>query len=278
MGSAMAGHVLDQGYELTVHTRTPARAQPLLNRGAAWAATPAAATSGMDVVCSIVALPSDVEAIYLGESSILSAPNPPPIAIDLTTSGPGLAATIAAAGERVGTACLDAPVSGGDVGAKQGTLSIMVGGDVEALAAAMPILETFGATIVHQGPPGAGQHTKVVNQILVAAGMVGLAEALLYADRAGLDARRVLDSVGSGAAGSWAVTNLAPRIIDGDFEPGFFIDHLVKDLRIASETAAGHGLELSGLSLARRLYDRAVEAGMGRKGTQALYALLDGGE
>jgi 3-hydroxyisobutyrate dehydrogenase len=232
----------------------------------------------MDVVCSIVALPSDVEAIYLGESSILSAPNPPPIAIDLTTSGPGLAATIAAAGERVGTACLDAPVSGGDVGAKQGTLSIMVGGDVEAMTAAMPILETFGATIVHQGPPGAGQHTKVVNQILVAAGMVGLAEALLYADRAGLDARRVLDSVGSGAAGSWAVTNLAPRIIDGDFEPGFFIDHLVKDLRIAAETAADHGLKLSGLSLARRLYDRAVEAGMGRKGTQALYALLDGGE
>ena len=270
MGQSMARHVMDAGHRLRVHTRTRERAQPLLDAGAEWAASPQEAAEGTDVACSIVGYPEDVEAVMLGPDGVLAAERAPALVIDLTTSRPDLAVRIARAADARGAMAVDAPVSGGDLGARNGTLSIMCGGTATAVAAARPVLSAFGKTIVHQGPAGSGQHTKMVNQILIAGTMLGMAEALGYARRAGLDPERVLESVGGGAAASWSLANLAPRVLRGDFEPGFFCEHFLKDLRIALDGAQLMGLQLPCTAAAERTYASLCEAGFARRGTQAV--------
>lgn len=271
MGAPMAGHLMDAGHEVAVHTRTRSKAKTLEDRGAAWVENPAEAAADMDLVCTMVGFPRDVEACALGPQGILARMKPGAGFIDFTTSSPDLARRIAAAASPRGVQALDAPVSGGDIGARQATLSIMVGGDDDAFARFHPVLDSLGNTVVHQGPAGAGQHTKMVNQILVAAGMIGVCEALVYAQQAGLNPETVLQSVGSGAASSWALANLGPRILHDDFEPGFFVEHFVKDMGIALEECRRMELDLPGLTLASQLYQRVVDRGLGRKGTQALY-------
>lgn len=270
MGCSMAGHIMAAGHQVVVHTRTRARAEELLARGALWAADPAAAADGADVAISMVGLPEDVREVHLGGRGTLSARRAPSLLIDMTTSSPSLAVEIAAAAARVGCAALDAPVSGGDVGARSAALSIMVGGAESAFECARPLLGVMGKTIVHHGGPGTGQYAKLVNQVLVAASMVGVSEALAFAGAAGLNPHKVLESVSPGAAGSWTLTNLAPRILKGDMAPGFRVEHLVKDLRIAAAEARTRGLALPGLELAEGLYRALQDAGRGGLGTQAL--------
>jgi 3-hydroxyisobutyrate dehydrogenase len=274
MGSSMCGHVLDAGYSVTVTTRTRERAEPLLQRGATWADSPAEVAGAADVVFSIVGYPSDVRAVFLGDDGILAGAAPGSTAVDMTTSEPALAVEIHTAARERGVDAVDAPVSGGDVGAREARLSIMVGGDEAAVERVRPLLEVMGKTIVHQGDAGAGQHTKMVNQILIATGMIGVCEALLYGYRAGLDLERVMESVASGAAGSWSLSNYGPRMLAGDFAPGFVVDHFVKDMGIALAEAKRAELSLPGLALAEQLYVALQAQGSGRKGTHSLILAL----
>jgi 3-hydroxyisobutyrate dehydrogenase len=275
MGAAMAGHLLSAGHRLIVHSRSKSKAQSLLDRGAEWADSPAAAAEGADIAISMVGYPHDVESVHLGQCGTLAASRPPRLIIDMTTSRPLLAAHIADFAHAKHVASLDAPVSGGDIGAKNASLSIMVGGDKSAFDDALPILSIMGKTIIHQGGPGAGQHTKMVNQILIASNMMGACEGVLYAMKAGLDPMRVIESVGSGAAGSWSINNLGPRMIRRDFNPGFYVEHFIKDLEIALEEAARMNLALPGLALARHLYEATRAQGHDRLGTQALLLTLE---
>jgi len=274
MGLSMCGHVIDAGYRVTVHNRTPGRAEPLLARGAAWADTPAEVAAASDVVFGIVGYPVDVRSVYLGEHGVLAGAGAGGILVDMTTSEPSLAVEIYQAARAKGVAAVDAPVSGGDVGARNATLSIMVGGDEDVVERVRPLFEVMGKTVVLQGGPGAGQHTKALNQILVASGMIAISEALLYGFRAGLDLRTVLESVAPGAAGSWALSNYGPRMLDGNFEPGFLVEHFVKDMGIALEEAKRMNLALPGLALAQQLYVALKAQGYGRKGTQSLVLAL----
>lgn len=274
MGASMCGHVLDAGFPTTVYTRTRAKAEDLLSRGAAWADSPAEIAARSDVVFSIVGFPRDVREVYLGPNGVLAHLRPGGIAVDMTTSEPNLAIEIARSAREREQHAVDAPVSGGDIGAREARLSIMVGGEEEVVGALDPLFSAMGQTIVHQGPAGSGQHTKMVNQTLIASTMVGVCEALLYGARAGLDLRTVLRSVGGGAAASWSLTNLGPRIVDGDFAAGFFVDHFVKDLGIALAEAERAKLSLPGLALARQLYVALQAQGHGRDGTQALEIVL----
>lgn len=275
MGNAMAGHLLTAGHELTVFTRTKARAESLLQRGARWAASPQAAARAAETVCSMVGYPADVEAVIPGPEGALQAMKAGSLLIDFTTSRPSLAVTIARAAAERGVMALDAPVSGGDVGAREARLSIMAGGEKAAFDRALPLLQCLGKIIVHQGPAGCGQQAKMVNQILIAANIVGVCEGLLYARKAGLNPEAVLESVGGGAAASWSLAHLYPRILQGDYQPGFYVEHFIKDLQIALEEAARLNLDLPGLKLARRLYESVKENGGGRLGTQALILALE---
>jgi len=270
----MCTHLLRAGYPLTVHTRTRAKAAPQLAAGAAWADSARAVALASDVVFTMVGFPSDVREVVLGEEGVLAGLRAGGILVDMTTSEPALAVELAEAARARGSWAIDAPVSGGDVGAREARLSIMVGGHADALAVVRPALETLGRTIVHQGGPGTGQHTKMVNQTLIASNMIGVCEAMLYAQRAGLDPERVLESVSGGAAGSWSLANLAPRLLKGDFAPGFYVEHFVKDMEIALREAERMQLDLPGLALARRLYERVVALGHARSGTQALVLAL----
>jgi 3-hydroxyisobutyrate dehydrogenase len=274
MGLSMCGHVLDAGYAVTVHNRTRERAEPLLEKGASWADSPAAVAAASDVVCSIVGYPADVREVSLCGHGALSGAREGSVIVDLTTSEPSLAVEIAKRAAKKGVASIDAPVSGGDVGARNATLSIMVGGDEDAVERVRGLLEVMGKTIVRQGGPGAGQHTKMVNQTLIASGMIGVCEALLYAYKAGLDLETVLESVAPGAAGSWSLTNYAPRMLKGDFEPGFVVEHFVKDMGIALAEARRMKLSLPGLALAQQLYVALMAQGKGRKGTHSLILAL----
>ena len=274
MGQSMAGHLLTAGFDLTIFSRTKEKASKLLAQGAAWANSPREVAELSDVVFTMVGFPSDVREVILGENGVLSGSEKGKVLVDMTTSEPSLAEEIAHHAKAKGVLSLDAPVSGGDVGARNGVLSIMIGGDSEVASALQSCWDVMGKTIVHQGGPGAGQHTKMVNQTLVAAGMIGVCEALLYAHRAGLDLESVLRSVSSGAAGSWALSNLAPRIVAGDFEPGFYVEHFLKDIGIALAEAERMRLRLPGLNLAQELYRKVLAQGRGRKGTQALQLAL----
>jgi 3-hydroxyisobutyrate dehydrogenase len=266
----MCRHVLAKGFSVTVYNRTRDHAREVVEAGAAWAESPRQVAERSDVVVAIVGFPKDVRSVFLGEQGAVAGCRRGMILIDMSTSEPSLAQEIDSACAGRAAAGLDAPVSGGDVGAKNATLSIMVGGDPEAFAAARPIFECLGKTIVHQGPAGAGQHTKLVNQILIATNMIGVCEALVYGRRAGLDLPTVLQSVGGGAAASWSLTNLAPRIMRRDFEPGFFVEHFIKDMGIALDEARRMNLSLPGLALVNQLYLSVQAHGYGRKGTQAL--------
>ena len=270
----MCGHLIGGGYEATVYSRTRERAEVLLDAGAAWAGSPAEVAGVSDVVFVMVGVPADVREVVLGPAGVLSAIRPGGVVVDMTTSEPSLAREIFDAAKERDVESLDAPVSGGDVGARNAALSIMVGGDAATLERVRPLLEVMGKTIVHQGPAGAGQHTKMVNQTLIATGMIGVCEALLYAYRAGLDPETVLESVSGGAAGSWSLQNYAPRMLKGDFAPGFFVEHFIKDMEIALAEARRMDLALPGLALAHELYLALRAQGDGRCGTQALIRAL----
>ncbi len=275
MGRWMCQHLMTKGYAATVYNRTKERARPLLDAGAAWADTPRTVAERSDVVFAIVGFPKDVREVFLGPEGVLAGSRSGLAVVDMTTSEPSLAREIHAAAKAKGVAALDAPVSGGDVGARNAALSIMVGGEADVLEALRPLLESMGKTIVHQGGAGAGQHTKMVNQILIATSMIGVCEALLYGWKAGLDLKTVLQSVGGGAAASWSLNNLGPRIIDRNFEPGFFVEHFIKDMGIALDEAKRMNLSLPGLALANQLYIALQAQGFGRKGTQALSLALE---
>ena len=274
MGRWMCQHLLQAGYAVTVFNRTPSKLQPLIEAGAQAATSPRQVAETSDVIITMLGYPEDVRDVILGSQGVLAGCQTGNIVVDMTTSQPELAVEIAKQCAEQGVHAIDAPVSGGDIGAQNGTLSIMLGGEAEPVNALTPLWEIMGKTFVHQGPPGAGQHTKMVNQTLVAAGMVGVCEALLYAQRAGLDLSTVLQSVSQGAAGSWALSNLGPRIIDNQFDPGFFVEHFVKDMKIALQEAQQMGLEMPGLQLAQELYQEVVSNGHARLGTHALQLSL----
>lgn len=274
MGHSMAGHILDSGYDLCVHTRTRAKADDLVNRGAVWAESVKDLAANSDVIISIVGYPQDVAQIYLDSDGILESAAAGSLAIDMTTSDPALAVKLEAQGRGKGIQTLDAPVSGGDLGARNATLSIMAGGEQAVFNTALPLLQVMGKNIVYQGPAGSGQHTKMANQIAIAAGMVGVCEALAYAKKAGLDPDTVLTSIGQGAAGSWSLNNLGPRMLKGDFAPGFYVKHFIKDMTIAEDSAQGLNLNTPGLILAKTLYEKLVDTGCENDGTQALFKLF----
>jgi 3-hydroxyisobutyrate dehydrogenase len=275
MGKSMAGHLLRAGYPLSVYTRTRARAESLIAAGATWCDTAAELARNSEVILTIVGFPADVEQVYFGPAGILAHAARGAVVIDLTTSSPALAQRIHAEAGSCGLAALDAPVSGGDRGAREATLAIMVGGEAETLAAVLPLLQCLGKNIVHQGPAGSGQFTKMANQIAIASGMLGVCEALAYAKKAGLDPTKVLQSIGGGAAGSWSLNNYGPRIIAGDFAPGFFVKHFIKDLGIAVRSAEELGLGTPGLALAKKMYEKLADEGWAESGTHALFKLYD---
>lgn len=274
MGSSMCSHLIDAGFSATVYSRTKQKAESLIAKGAAWASSPKEVAAASDIVFSIVGFPSDVREVLLGADGALAGAAPGSVLVDMTTSQPSLAVEIDAAARVRNVHSIDAPVSGGDVGAKNGTLSIMIGGETVVVDALQPLWQAMGKTIVHQGPAGSGQHTKMVNQILISSGMIGVCEALLYGHQAGLDLKTVLQSVGSGAAGSWSLNNLGPRIIDNNFDPGFYVEHFIKDMGIALEEAHRLGLCLPGLALAQQLYHAVMAQGLGRRGTHSLQLAL----
>jgi 3-hydroxyisobutyrate dehydrogenase len=274
MGRSMVGQLIHAGYRTTVMNRSPEKAQSLVDAGATRVDSPAQVAAVSDVIFTIVGLPSDVESVILGNDGVMSAAKPGSILVDMTTSRPSLAQQIAEIAAEKQIMAIDAPVSGGDVGAKTGTLSIMIGGDAATVQQLDPLFQLMGKTIVYQGGPGCGQHTKMVNQTLIAAGMIAMCEGLLYATKAGLDLPTVLQSVSSGAAGSWSLSNLGPRIVDRNFDPGFFVEHFIKDMGIALDEAQQMNLCLPGLALAHQLYQAVKAQGYEKNGTHALMLAL----
>jgi 3-hydroxyisobutyrate dehydrogenase len=275
MGRSMCGHLLAGGHGVQIYSRTRSKAEDLIARGARWADSPAAAVRGADIVFTMVGLPSDVREVYFGESGIFGGVKPGTVLVDMTTTEPRLAVEIADRARALSATAVDAPVSGGDVGARNATLSIMIGGDPAGVERVRPFFELMGKNLVHQGGPGAGQHTKMSNQIVIAGTMIGVVESLLYATRAGLDLETMLRSIRSGAAGCWTIENLAPRVIARNFDPGFMVEHFIKDMGIALAEAEKMNLSLPGLGLAKQLYESVRAIGYGRKGTQALLLALE---
>ncbi|AZU64906.1 NAD(P)-dependent oxidoreductase [Neobacillus mesonae] len=271
MGKSMASHLMTAGYPLVVYSRTKEKAKELVEKGAYWAPTPKEVAEKATVIFTMVGYPADVEEVYLGENGLIQHGGSGSYFIDMTTSAPSLAVKIYQEAKKRGIHAIDAPVSGGDVGAREAKLSIMAGGDSEAFEAVRPILAYLGTNIVYQGKPGSGQHTKMCNQIAIASNMIGVCEAIIYAEKAGLDPETVLQSISTGAAGSWSLSNLAPRMLNGNFEPGFYIKHFIKDMKIAIDEAEQMGMEVPGLALAKSLYDQLAEKGEENSGTQALY-------
>ena len=275
MGLPMCAHAMSRSSATTVYNRTMAKAQPLLEKGARWADSPKAVAARSDVVFTIVGFPPDVREVYLSENGVLAGARPGTVVVDMTTTEPSLAREIYAAARAKGVHAVDAPVSGGDVGAREARLSIMVGGDREAVDRVMPLLETMGRSVVYQGPAGAGQHTKMCNQIVIAGTMIGMCESLIYGHKAGLDLETMLKSISGGAAGCWSLDNLAPRIIERNFDPGFFVEHFIKDMSIALDEAKRMNLSLPGLALVHQLYLTVEAQGHGKCGTHALMLALE---
>lgn len=275
MGRHMAGHLLQAGYELHINSRTQSSGLPLVEAGAVWHDNPSSVAAACDVLLTIVGYPSDVESIYLEDGGILDSARPGTIVIDMTTSSPALAERIASAAAQRGILALDAPVSGGDVGARNAKLAIMVGGDETAFDRVLPLFQLMGSNIVRMGEPGSGQHTKMANQIAIASTMIAVAESISYAKRAGLDPDLALSVIGTGAASGFLLNELGRRMIRDDFTAGFFVHHFVKDMTIAMEEAARMKLDLPGLALAKSLYEKLVDGGYGEDGTQALYRIYN---
>jgi len=274
MGSSMAGHILAEGHELFVHNRTRKKAEGLLNSGAHWCAFPAEVAGITDLVFTIVGHPADVYDVYLGDKGLLSIKGSCRVMVDMTTSQPSLARSIALKALDLGIQILDAPVSGGDIGAREARLAIMVGGAKEAFEKVLPLFRCMGKDISLMGGPGAGQHTKMCNQILIAGTMIGVCESLMYASKLGLDQKSVIDIIGKGAAGSWCINNLGPRIVNEEHDPGFVVEHFIKDMEIALQESGVAGLSLPGLALVHQLYLAVKAQGHGRSGTQALFLAL----
>lgn len=275
MGVSMAGHLIDHGYSLFVYNRTKEKANTLLQSGASWCNSPAVVAENSDIIFTIVGFPNDVEEVYFGQDGIFSKINTGSIVVDMTTTAPSLAVRIDAEAKTKNVGAVDAPVSGGDVGAKNGTLSIMVGGDREHVDTVMPLFEIMGKNIVYEGKAGSGQHTKMCNQITIAGTMIGVCESLLYGYKAGLDLNVMLEAISGGAAGCWTLNNLAPRIVKRNFDPGFYVEHFIKDMEIALAEARRMDLCLPGLALVHQLYKAVQAQGHGRKGTHALTLALE---
>ncbi|MCS6860229.1 MAG: NAD(P)-dependent oxidoreductase [Abditibacteriales bacterium] len=275
MGRWMCEHVMNKGFPMTVYNRTKAKAQPLLDKGATWVDSPRAVAENADVIFTMVGFPADVRETVLGEHGTLAGAQPGSVLVDMTTTEPSLAQEIYAKAQAKGVFSVDAPVSGGDVGAREARLSIMVGGDKEVVDALQPLFEAMGKNIVYQGGPGAGQHTKMCNQIIIAGTMIGMCECLLYGYKAGLNLETMLACIARGAAQCWALDNLAPRILKRNFDPGFFVEHFIKDMGIALDEAKRMGLSLPGLALVHQLYLAVQAQGHGRKGTHALMLALE---
>lgn len=273
MGKSMAKHILKAGYPLSVNSRTKEKAEELLNIGASWKASVRELAKESDIIITMIGYPKDVEDVYLGENGIVQAAKPGTYVIDMTTSQSALAKKIYEKASVKQISALDAPVSGGDIGAREARLAIMVGGDKEAFEKCLPLFEVLGQNIVYQGEAGAGQHTKMCNQIAIASGMIGVCEAIAYAEKSGLDPMNVLKSISTGAAGSWSLSNLAPRMLADDFEPGFFVKHFIKDMGIALEESSHMEINTPGLELAYKLYEKLAESGEENSGTQALLKL-----
>ncbi|MCG6155670.1 NAD(P)-dependent oxidoreductase [Rubinisphaera sp. ICM_H10] len=274
MGRSMAGHLIKAGFSLSVYSRTKEKSQDVLDQGAQWCDSPKAVAEQSDVVFAIVGFPKDVREVFLGEQGTLAGAKEGSVLVDMTTSEPSLAVEIYEAAKAKGVHAVDAPVSGGDIGARNAALSIMIGGDEDVVTALNPCWEAMGKTIVYQGKAGSGQHTKMVNQTLIATGMIGVCEALLYAYKAGLDLETVMKSVSSGAAGSWSLSNYGPRMMKNDFDPGFFVEHFIKDMGIALAEARRMQISLPGLAMAQQLYISLQALGHGRDGVQALVLAL----
>lgn len=274
MGKSMAGHLIDKGYEVNVYNRTKSKADDLVEKGATWCDTIATLSEKSDIIISIVGYPKDVESIYLSQDGILNHAKANSIVIDMTTSSPALAHDIYEKAKERNIKSLDAPVSGGDVGAKNAALTIMVGGDQEAYNQVEDIFNLLGKNVVYQGKSGNGQHTKLSNQIAIAAGMLGVAEAIIYAEEAGLDIDKVFNSIEHGAAGSWSLSNLGPRMVKEDYAPGFYVKHFIKDMKLAIEESEKMGLYMPGLLKAKEVYDALSKAGYDDNGTQAVIQLL----
>ncbi|CAH0479363.1 unnamed protein product [Peronospora belbahrii] len=276
MGASMVGHILKKGYEVTVFNRTLSKCESIKEQGAQVARSPAEVAKVSDIVFGILGYPSDVRKVFLDpEWGVLSSIRSGGVIVDMTTSEPSLAKEIYEAAKLKGVSSLDAPVSGGDIGAREGTLSIMVGGDSNTVESMLPLFEIMGKNIRHMGGAGAGQHTKMVNQILIATNMIGVVEGLLYAQKSGLDVEEAIRAVSAGAAGSWSISNLGPRIAKRDFDPGFFVEHFVKDMGIALKEANSMNLSLPGLALANQLYTAVKAQGHGRLGTQSLMLAME---
>jgi 3-hydroxyisobutyrate dehydrogenase len=275
MGQPMCGHLMDAGYAAIVHTRSQEKAQPLLDKGATWADTPSGLVQNADVVFTMVGMPGEVRDVYFEEGGVLEACKNGQIIVDMTTTEPSLAKEIAEACAEKGAYAIDAPVSGGDVGAINGTLSIMVGGNKEAVDAVMPLLQIMGKTVSYMGEPGMGQHTKMCNQITLSGTMIGVAQALIYGAKAGLDLETLLAAISKGAAGCWVLDNLAPKMMVHDFEPGFYVEHYLKDLEIALRESLIMDLDLPGLKQATELYKLVMMMGHGRSGYHALLLALE---
>ncbi len=274
MGKSMCAHILKAGYNVSVYNRTKEKAKELIDVGAVWCSNPKEVAEKSDIVFTIVGFPHDVEDVYLGENGVLKAIKKGAIIVDMTTSEPSLAQRVYEEAKKIGVSSIDAPVSGGDVGAKNGTLAIMAGGDKETYEKVFPFFELMGKNIAYMGKAGAGQHTKMSNQILIASTMIGVVESLLYAYKAGNDLGEVINVIGKGAAGCWSINNLGPRIVKGNFDPGFFIKHFIKDMGIALKEAKNLNLSLPGLALAYQFYISATALGLENLGTQGLYKVL----
>lgn len=274
MGRSMAANLMKAGITVCVYNRTREKAEDLIADGAIWKDTPGEVAKASDIVITMVGYPKDVEEVYFNANGLLANAQQGAYLIDMTTSSPTLAKKIYQTAKDQGIFAMDAPVSGGDIGAREGTLSIMVGADKDAFEAMRPLFELLGKNIQHQGGAGAGQYTKMANQIAIAGNMMGVSEAIAYAKQVGLDPTHVLDSIATGAAGSWSLSNLAPRMIRGDFAPGFYIKHFIKDMGIAIESAEEAGLTLPGLTLAKQLYNQLAREGLEDEGTQALFKLV----
>jgi 3-hydroxyisobutyrate dehydrogenase len=275
MGSSMCRHVLAAGYRVTLHSRTKTKAQPLLDLGAMWAENPRAVAAESDILFTMVGFPQDVRTVYFGETGVFAGAYPDTILVDMTTTDPVLSREMAERAIAKGLSAIDAPVSGGDVGARNAALSIMIGGDTKSVQAAMPLFELLGKKIVRQGGPGTGQQAKLCNQIVIAGTMIGVCESLLYGYKAGLELNLMLDSIRGGAAACWTLDNLAPRILQRNFDPGFFVEHFIKDMGLALEESKRMGVVLPGLTLVHQLYQTVQTLGHGRSGTHALILALE---
>ena len=275
MGHSMAGHLLEAGWEVHVYNRTKAKTDEIVAKGAIWEDSPAEIAKKCDVVFTMVGFPKDVEETYLGEKGLVANAKEGALLIDMTTSSPSLARKIYAAGKKRGLGVLDAPVTGGDRGAREATLTIFAGGDEADFKAAMPYFEKMGRTIKHMGGAGDGQNAKLGNQIVIAGTMTGMCEAMAFAKSCGLDLKEFIEAVGGGSAATWSLANYGPRILKGDFEPGFFVKHYIKDMKPAEEAADAMELDLPALTLTRELYEELAEGGFENKGTQSLYCLYD---